>query len=473
MQQQERLARRWQGHCVGAQRSSTARSWCGTRRCSLLNFPHSSLYINCAPPAVECSSAACGRSDAAVTSSTARAAGPQRRYLQDPAGMVCCERQRAPRQRRVVLPPPLAAAAAAVALLLLLLAPLAAGQSCNEPNHLVTSSDASCRTYCTGLAARAGVTADPRTYEGEACLHLWCMHARSPFGFCPGSVPHPPAFSLADAIQNVGLKERCLSHSSAAFIIQSRWHNNPTALLSCAGPRGQLCCACNFIFPSPAQPPPPLAASPPPVSFPSPPRPPSPPSPAPVVVLQSPPPRSPSAPPPTTFPPAFSPPLASVAPSPPPPIILLPPPPPPSPALSPPPEPVEAPPPPAPRPLLEFPPPPRPKPKSPPPPPKSPPPSQPSPPPPRSPPPHPPPQPPSSPAGSPATTSPPPPSPPDGQAQTQGGSAPPSSDSSGSGLDKGYIIGMSVGGAVVMSSLAGRQLKMVPVAGCLGELAGG
>ncbi|PRW32624.1 proline-rich receptor kinase PERK1 [Chlorella sorokiniana] len=62
---------------------------------------------------------------------------------------------------------------------------------------------------------------------------------------------------------------------------------------------------------------------------------------------------------------------------------------------------------------------------------------------------------PSSPAGSPAAAAaPPPPSPADGQAQTQGGSLPPSSDSGGGGLDKGYIIGMSVGGAVLVSSLA-------------------
>lgn len=67
---------------------------------------------------------------------------------------------------------------------MLLLPPPAAAQSCNEPTHLVTSSDAACRAYCTGLAERAGLTADPNTYEGAerplpaAQARCTSMHAR-------------------------------------------------------------------------------------------------------------------------------------------------------------------------------------------------------------------------------------------------------------------------------------------------------
>lgn len=69
-------------------------------------------------------------------------------------------------RQRGVPPPPLAAAAAALLACALLLPQPAAGQTCREPTHLVTSSDASCRAFCTSLAERAGITANPETYEG-------------------------------------------------------------------------------------------------------------------------------------------------------------------------------------------------------------------------------------------------------------------------------------------------------------------
>ena len=78
-------------------------------------------------------------------------------------------KQRSWRERvrpRPALPPPAAQLAAALLLACLLLPAPAAAQTCNAPNHIVTSSDASCASYCNGLAERAGTTANPETYRG-------------------------------------------------------------------------------------------------------------------------------------------------------------------------------------------------------------------------------------------------------------------------------------------------------------------
>lgn len=89
------------------------------------------------------------------------------------------QKRRSRRERTfppAALPPstaaPLQAAHLAAALLLacLLLPALAVAQTCNEPNHIVASSEASCTAYCNGLAERAGTTANPSTYRGGCSL---------------------------------------------------------------------------------------------------------------------------------------------------------------------------------------------------------------------------------------------------------------------------------------------------------------